>query len=130
MKNQLKHEQQELLSIVKEQLNTEQFLYTKFAPKEVSTLRAYAERLGYTFSVNDQRQTIKVYNPENHRYGFIKKLGNTIVYGFMKNSNFIKKREIDLNLWFFKILTRFKHDNNTMLKGLTGILELEFVFTK
>ena len=120
---------QEILNMVKIKMEQETTLRLTFDSKEIRLFNQFCDKLGYAFTINDQKKTIKLFNNETFRYGYIQKLSRKATinrdkekqkvyitefwYGYMKkmpdgNTAFVKKYTIDSNLSTFTSLKALK----------------------
>lgn len=121
------------LNLVKIKFEHPQLKKMKFETNEILLLKKYCKQLGYFFSINDQHQTVRVYNPINKKYGYLRKIGNEIYYGYMKkieeSTFFIKKYSIKGNLAVFNMINNtIKTPQQFVLSSCTGIIDLDIQY--
>lgn len=145
--------QLEQMQLMKIKLDNQNFKKQQFTAREISMFEMFCQMLGYHFSINPHKQTIKIFNEKTFRFGYIQKLNGQYWYGYIKklngSSNFIKKYPITDNLTVFTEIAKVhcnniirSEDKNTVsyeytnkikdlsanfLKLFCGIIELEFV---
>lgn len=148
--NLIKKESFSQLSFLKEKIEKQELSRLTFSKKEYEEIINYCIALGYyslenvngqivatdgkvkiaSPCINNQMKTIKIFNTETHKWGFLQKLKDGVFYGYFQkdnngNAKFVPKYNFTANLLMYHLFVNMKRIDTKRLKLAAGIVELE-----
>lgn len=119
-------QQLEQIQLMKIKLESQKFKKQKFNDNEIEMFQIFCKMLGYFFSINPQKQTIKIFNEKTSRHGSIQKFNNQYWYGYFKqlagSSTFIRKYTITDNIALFSQIAKIQCNSVTTVEDKNTIV--------